>query len=1118
MKPRESSCLEAARIWGLLHDPVIKPIIMRRISHKEVAQEICKKLFGERIKIKMPLEIEEHPDLIASGSDRELPTSRLSVTWAHEESIEVLHPLSYRRLGCSRDKCLNYRSPEGISDSELLLMSILVKLSLASNYKKTNKFSDFYKSVVPEKFKEIAYRLLGFFGDNPAKDLCSDNDGVPITSSLLWRALPKITACLYLYSKDYFKESAFEDLPFDEKHVGFVVKNLLPADTRFPYNPIYDHLEATMAIAPLLMFEREKDDFIHYLIFKVDSIDEFLAESRTTADFWASSMLVSLITWKAIYDIVKPEPDNPHSLANVVYPSLDGSVWADLYLASLIKDKRTRSCFLRNVVCDRRPLHELLLRPELPGTFLAWVSKNYLNDRVFIEDSYEDLVGDIVRNFLKLIENASGGSSSDMESPREVVPATGHTKNASGGSSSDMESLKLIEGEAIVQLESTLPKVKYELVDWLTGQTYRKGYVFNKNKLGGLICQMERLSNELSYYSDYHGDNARRHVGVIERLRDLFYSKVAVGEIYPEIHHLAKFRLITQPSQESWSVQRAPMCTVCGKRTALFDKTFDPLDLIRPRERLCAVCYMKRSLRKVRDDDSLLVSLLKRVGILDDSCLFEDNIKNELRKRYPSTDDLAVAPYLKLYRDRLEDFISKIREELRKELGERKINEEKFGEKELKEKIKELKNELRKRDKGESKCNERGLRETVQSLDSLISYLTYYEWFLDSEPIPGSLLYREVHEGALEEIKNLKRLECLQGDFQNLDKVSNLASSALNKLKEVYGDVGAPSDYYAVLIADVDGVDDYIMGVFGPSLKEGVHSGVLKLIESIEDFTSWVVPTRHKALSRLLREFCLYLGPKVVEENLGITVLAGGDEIYALLPGSEALNAAVVIEREFSKPIVDLGDRFIFGSDKSLTVSSSIVIAHRMFPVGQAFRKAKELLDRVKAFRKGYGRMWPERIRLRCRNVEGVEGWIGVKLISRGMKETEALLPASVASLALDLIKVVEGRGPCLFCLDGNGRSKLSRNFLYDVQDVKRHWDRSQDLRDLVKVLIWRWIDRNSLEPSGVEDVKGLVGKALSKLYWYEDNFAEKGGEPQNLVEQFLNFLLIADKATRGGT
>jgi CRISPR-associated protein Cmr2 len=114
-------------------------------------------------------------------------------------------------------------------------------------------------------------------------------------------------------------------------------------------------------------------------------------------------------------------------------------------------------------------------------------------------------------------------------------------------------------------------------------------------------------------------------------------------------------------------------------------------------------------------------------------------------------------------------------------------------------------------------------------------------------------------------------------------------------------------------------------------------------------------PAQHKAISIALTTFASKQAPAIVEnDHPGRLVYAGGDDVLALLPVSDALAVA----DELRQALTDVLKR---AGHPDRTASAGIAIVHHMHPLEGALRAARQAEEKAKAQAKseggnGYGR------------------------------------------------------------------------------------------------------------------------------------------------------------------
>lgn len=134
---------------------------------------------------------------------------------------------------------------------------------------------------------------------------------------------------------------------------------------------------------------------------------------------------------------------------------------------------------------------------------------------------------------------------------------------------------------------------------------------------------------------------------------------------------------------------------------------------------------------------------------------------------------------------------------------------------------------------------------------------------------------------------------------------------ARNKLNELFRDLelGRPSPYYAILVADGDDIG-----------------------EKLAEFTG---PDEHKSFSRKLIEFAS-ASQSIVARNYGKTVYAGGDDILAFLPLTSVLSCAKELSETFNR-------------SPGGTLSIGVGITHYIEPLSDALALARRAEHEAKS-------------------------------------------------------------------------------------------------------------------------------------------------------------------------
>lgn len=153
----------------------------------------------------------------------------------------------------------------------------------------------------------------------------------------------------------------------------------------------------------------------------------------------------------------------------------------------------------------------------------------------------------------------------------------------------------------------------------------------------------------------------------------------------------------------------------------------------------------------------------------------------------------------------------------------------------------------------------------------------------------------------------------LKEDAKNEVADRNELKSTLKSIYEHKGDdglLGAPSSFYALLLADGDRLGKLVSGLGGDVVGKALAS-----------FTNDV--------------------PEIVRNNDGVTIYAGGDDVLAMLPVPNALACAEAISNAYRSSF----DKTSVKGEA--TLSAAVVFAHIRMPLSEVLRKAHHLLDDV---------------------------------------------------------------------------------------------------------------------------------------------------------------------------
>ena len=121
--------------------------------------------------------------------------------------------------------------------------------------------------------------------------------------------------------------------------------------------------------------------------------------------------------------------------------------------------------------------------------------------------------------------------------------------------------------------------------------------------------------------------------------------------------------------------------------------------------------------------------------------------------------------------------------------------------------------------------------------------------------------------------------------------------------------LGSPSTFYALLLADGDRLGRLVGELGGQSVGQALAT-----------FTAKV--------------------PELVQEHDGITIYAGGDDVLAMLPAPRALSCAASLSRCYKSAFADV-------AAANATLSAAVTFAHVRLPLDSVITESHRLLDDV---------------------------------------------------------------------------------------------------------------------------------------------------------------------------
>lgn len=357
---------------------------------------------------------------------------------------------------------------------------------------------------------------------------------------------------------------------------------------------------------------------------------------------------------------------------------------------------------------------------------------------------------------------------------------------------------------------------------------------------------------------------------------------------------------------------------------------------------------------------------------------------------------------------------------------------------------------------------------------------------LDSHDKFPSTTEMSAHE-FLQSCDNAKRDEIIQKLHEHEFDTDDEELNRILKGAEKY-----ETKYYAFLLMDGDKMGDLINGetlsatwgdVIHPKLKEKFNDKSFapdsKLRSRLNDKRT-LNPAVHETISDSLNNFARFAVQPIIEKHKGKLIYAGGDDVCAILPLSEALDAALEISKAYNfsfarytkdgaKEIVP--DEIISPTEKKIgmhlgsgsegiSISGAIVIAHHKEPLKEVISEAHQVLDGIAKEKSGRNSL---AIRLKKRSGENRDVYFkwndGVKTFK------ELVLFANKKELSASLLYRIKNLRGSIEPLADNIASKSNKDLItklihYEVAHSEQK-GKPEKMAKMAEILFMLCVKRN---------------------------------------------------------
>ena len=666
--------------------------------------------------------------------------------------------------------------------------------------------------------------------------------------------------------------------------------DLLPADSRCPDHPIWEHLRVAGALAFLGVRDRARHPWL--LSVSVGPVQAFIRESRTFRDLWMSSFLLSELAFAAMEPFI--ERYGPDC---ILYPDLRGNARMDVWmhrhrphaLPPAVVDPRTQAALIPDsfvVLVPQGPAGD-----EAGASHLRHLQEMAEDSRRSMQARWRALCGLVER----WIQKTTGRPQADPSAAppwkklweRQIAQGPQLAWSAvKWERPADLDE-KVANAESLRRRESLPAQAPHP-------SSERAGA--DQERIGR---RRARLGPWLPVRIAAHYEQAREVFGAV----NLNYVQNERGFDYPIVHHVLRTRHRLRAHGRHWPSGResGEKCTLCGKRQALSDRPDERhIDKAREEarnfwrvrnldpeetgaERLCAVCSVKRFLVVASgdaddEDEAGLGPVLFGSG-------WRDELDGgRLRTPFPSTSVVALQDY----------FAWAV------EAGRGAA----------------LHEALRATDLDRTNHPRALVRLSLALRDAKSSgdLLKYDAQYAMPHTLDAEIRWAKEKKEKLQKVRVAARE--LYKSFCSRHRPSVSASPRAE---------GAPDPRVAVVRLDVDRLGRLVLGDperIAATWRDVLHPATAERLQDPQpdDNLQWAIdagwprllgrprhmgPSLHAFITRALAVFANTIVPWVVEREYGGRLLyAGGDDVLVIAPAGDALRLAARLQQLFSAPWV----------------------------------------------------------------------------------------------------------------------------------------------------------------------------------------------------------------------
>jgi len=804
---------------------------------------------------------------------------------------------------------------------------------------------------------------------------------------------------------------------------------VMPASAKFLDVSIWEHLKVSSAL-----YSDEKLYNSSLFLFTIGPVQSFISQARKTQDFYLGSFILSYLTFVAMKEVIEQ-----YGPTSVIYPDMYKQPLMDWYLISE-----------KEITGDNFEPQAVAL-PTIPNRFVAIIGTCDDNEIKHLAKRIEEKVR---VELLNVIDELFEHFELDDEELRQIFE-------------DQFKNFPEIYWAAVkLTVQDSSGGIKQNVSLEELKDFFSEDYL----KKWGEFTEFAKNNNQYFNIADV----------------ELYYQPLytTLEKVLRGTKNVRRFEQFEETGRK---------CSICGERNALFFRkpdgepvfvknnldffyrggksgSYTKLDrrkfsyqVIRKREGLCAVCFLKRTfhvyLIALRDE-----KIFNKV--------FEDFT-------FPPTSEIAFADFKEMLL--------------------------------TKDETKKLYDEYVELFKAVVECSNEEL--SIKTLPKLKNSVGK-----QAENLEGTWLY--IENLTFDRIK-----EAFEIDSVGEGQIAGNLGKLREKLNEIYKALGrSPNKYYALIYLDGDEMGKWLAGEKLPSVEHGYAQSVWQNLP--EEFRGKVkelmgnkilTPATHSAISVALRNYTIEFVRKIVEEeHLGKLVYAGGDDVLAFVNLRDLFDVIEKLRWAFSGQI-EFDDNGIIVPKYSN--NSGFVLKDGMYHLTMGPKSTCSVGVVIAHYREHLKIVVDKVFKANSLAKESGRNRFAITLLTGSGRERTAVCNWLVDSVykndSEDSILTTRILKELQRAMDNDEPRYISNRF---VNALRKEFERIQarKLADrIVEVEIKRLVERayNSSVKESSEERKNFVERIVRMLIWL---YGGVGLPKENKLQRFADLLEIVSFMNRG--